>query len=429
MGFIGGSEAPRRRLLVLATALVLAGSVVGPPRSFAPTATAADGVVFVPTAGPLFSDPTSDPEGPGARRIITLLDDLVTNSPAGSTIRVATMKLNVQTTVDALVAAHRRGVTVRVILPVRFRSDAPSQALVRELNRRRTGPADSSYVAFCHHACLADKAYSEAHSKLYLFSSSGTGRQIVVTSSSNITDSGYRTAFNDAYTVVGNAALYVTARQYVDRLHLDRTPRSNPYRSVSSGGTEMKFFPDFDTGARRDAVSSIFSNIHCRAGSGSGDGNGHTVVSLVQPEWSANRSYIIDRLAQLRAKGCVVQVLTTRGGAAPAMLRKFIRSRLPARYSDHFRGSTRTSYAHSKYIAISGGFYDNPSTHTVFTGSTNMTLTGTRASDNAMLRIREDAAVYASYAANFKRLWSVGVRLTSGNLQISSGQRRASVEE
>jgi phosphatidylserine/phosphatidylglycerophosphate/cardiolipin synthase-like enzyme len=428
MGFGYGNRLPRLRPFALAATLVLAGSLVGQPGGVTATAAVGD-VTFTPTPGPVFTDPATDPEGPGARRIITLLDDLIVNSPAGSTIRIATMKLNVPSTVGALVSAHRRGVTVRIVLPERFRTDDGVRTLNRELNRRPTSPDDTSYVAFCHRACLANNEYSEAHSKLYLFSSSGTAQQVVVTSSSNITENGYRTAFNDAFTIVGNPAVYVGARRYVDRLHLDVTPRANPYTEASGKGAVMKFFPDFTRVARRDAVSTIFNNVHCRAGRGSGDGKGHTVVDLVQPEWSSNRSYIIDRLDRLQRRGCLVRVLTTRGGAAPSMLRKLVRSSIRVRYSDLFQGSTRTSYAHSKYIAINGGFYASSNTQTVFTGSTNMTLTATRSSDNAMLRIRDDVGVSSAYAANFSRIWAMGVRLTTGNADITAAQRRASIEQ
>jgi phosphatidylserine/phosphatidylglycerophosphate/cardiolipin synthase-like enzyme len=198
---------------------------------------------------------------------------------------------------------------------------------------------------------------------------------------------------------------------------------------VSDAGLVLKFFPDFVSRADRDQVSSIFNNTSCRAGAGAGDGHGHTVVDTLEPQWSRNREYVLDRLRTLRGRGCVVRLMITRGGVTPYVMGRLLASGLDVRYTDQFVGDVRTLYAHSKYIAISGGFYANPKTHTVFTSSANMTLTATRSSDNTMLRIRDDAAVYASYAANFDHVWSTSTPLTRSNATITAAQRRASVVE
>lgn len=413
------------RLLVVLALLVTACLASAPAGTSSPL-TASDGEpAFTPVTGAVFTDPSRGAESESALRFVNLLNALITNTPDYGDIRIATMRLNVTTVAQDLIAAHQRGVTVRIVLPTRYRSDAASILLKTELNRHRR-PQDASYIAFCTRACLANKAYSEAHSKLYLFSASGTGQKIVVTSSSNITTSGYHTAYNDAFTVVGDSTLYAASVGYFDRLHNDLTPRRNPYQVSSTPQITMQFFPDFTTGKLRDAVSTIFSNIHCRAAGSAGDGEGHTVVDLIQPEWSPSRDYVIDRLVRLRAQGCRVKVITTRGGPNPLMLKKLRRSPLRVRYSDEFKGDRRTLYAHSKYILISGGFYKSRTTRTVITGSTNMTLTGTRSSDNQMLQVRDDARILAAYQANFNQIWNRSHDLRRTTKDLNAAQRRAS---
>src|SRR4051812_23857781 len=110
---------------------------------------------WAPPEGPLFNDPQG---GLAAKyRLEHRISEAVRNSRPGSTILIATYLLDRAPVVDALVAAHKRRVSVRVVLDGGI-STGPARRLKRVLNRDnrrrglRWGP-DASFAIQCAGSC------------------------------------------------------------------------------------------------------------------------------------------------------------------------------------------------------------------------------------------------------------------------------------
>ncbi|HEX8389826.1 MAG TPA: phospholipase D-like domain-containing protein [Candidatus Saccharimonadales bacterium] len=371
---------------------------------------------YAPPAGPIFNNPSNHPNGPSATIIQDRIETMIDHAPKGSTIRIVTLRFDLKSTLNALRRAHNRGVIVRFVIPDVHAKDPYVVGLARNLNKR-SFKGDTSYVAYCHLACYADAPSSVLHPKIYMFSQTGTARHVVMTSSANLTHNMVSRAYNDAYTAVGDAAIYTNMRRYFDGMRDDKTPRANPHRtfSMQSGRLVYEYFPDTQSPLGKDSYSRIFDSITCTgAAKTGGDGNGHTVVSVVTPLWAGSRTDLARRLVYLHRRGCVVNVLVATAGTDAVVMKTLLDGGVTVRDSAKFnRAGKRILYAHSKYIAISGVYGANRTANTVFTGSANMSRVGVTASDNVLVRIKNSPATYRDYKRNFNYIWRDSTPVTA----------------
>src|ERR1044072_9080262 len=69
---------------------------------------------FAPRPGPIFNDPESSHARQYA--IVRQIEDNIGAAPKGSVIRVAVFSMDLDEVADALIAAHERGVHVKVLM-------------------------------------------------------------------------------------------------------------------------------------------------------------------------------------------------------------------------------------------------------------------------------------------------------------------------
>ncbi|MGZ4483924.1 MAG: phospholipase D-like domain-containing protein [Nocardioidaceae bacterium] len=387
----------RRLLRVLVAALAVPAATLGP----APARAA-----FVPPAGPLFNDPLGDPTA--QLRIEHRLDTMIGNTPAGATIRVATLGLNIDSTTQALVAAHRRGVVVKMVLP-KPAVDSPDVAqMAQELGTDTSRP---SYLATCNLACYSDDPRGAMHAKIYMFSRTGDARDVTTFSSANMTQRSVSQNWNDAYTFVGRGDVYSSTRRYYDGLHRDISAPPRPVANLP--GVQLLFFPDPVTGKSDDFFSRVFANTECKGAAPGSGSHGHTVIRFASSLWRGNRADVARRLVRLSDRGCNVELLLQVHKTDPKILTTLLQGQVRMRRTDE---DGRAVNNHSKFIAISGVHYGRRGTNTVYTGSLNVTLNGTRYSDDHMLRVLDRRTVYAAYARRFATIWARSQTITAADL-------------
>lgn len=348
-----------------------------------PAVSAAQAAQAAPIAtGAVFSNP----KGTAAQQnaIKNHIVKAIGNTQSGRLIRVSLYALNDQGYTDALTAAHRRGVNVRVVLDAKFWSSPATQSLVAELGTDRT---KLSWVRKCTvgAACIAEGGVNAInHNKFFTFSrigDAGEAEDVVIQTSANQTEVNVDKYWNNAYTIVGNTPLYSAYVSYFNDL-ADMKKNADYYTTEKVGDVKYYFFPQ-KTG---DVVVDVLENVSCTGGS---------TVSVAA--FSLHRDEVVAALVALGQQGCTVKIVYNDSNDVSKMVgKKNVQIR---------RLSTSDGYlVHSKYLLVEGTYAGHTNTKWTFTGSHNLDFSSLRENDEALLRL-EGAAPYAAYLTNFASMF------------------------
>jgi len=355
---------------------------------------------FNPVTGATFNNPTGTPEQQYA--ILNQLKRSINAAPRGSVIRMAFFSLSVQSFSDTLIAAHARGVNVQLIMDnhdIRPQWTSLQTALGADTKAR-------SFAITCTNGCLSGHAGALMHAKLYLFSTSGSAKKVATVSSANPTYAQATSAFNNAYTVVGDTELYNSYYHYFNDMVSGSRGKLQPdyYRVIKSSIYTSYLFPRPGHDVSKDTIYSILSNVKCsNAAKGYGTTNGKTVIQVAMLEWTKARVDIAKKLWSLDDAGCRVEIITN----VPTIDSE-IMAALQKRGGRHSNPTVRDAvkgkyHVHHKYFTINGNYAGDTSSKLVFTGSHNFTNQGLRYNNDILLKIRSNSA-YQSYDDNFSQL-------------------------
>ncbi|ELS53176.1 hypothetical protein STVIR_5854 [Streptomyces viridochromogenes Tue57] len=368
-----------RNLKRLTVSALLTGAFLLPPVS----ATAAERAAPIST-GAVFNNPKGSAAQQNAVKdhIITTIN----NTQSGRMIRSALYALKDQDYTDALVSAHRRGVTVRVVLDAKFKSDAATRNLISALG---TDKSEGSWVHVCTTgaACIATgRSGMINHNKFFTFSrvgDAGEAEDVVIQTSANQTSLNTTKYWNNAYTVVGNTALYTAYRDYFNDLAA-MTKNENYFTSGKVGTEKYYFFPQ-KTG---DIVVSILDNLSCARS-----------ATVRVAAFALHRDAVAQKLRTLADQGCSVRIVYNDSNDV---------SKLSGHRNIALRRlSTADGYlVHSKYFLIEGDYAGHAGTKWTFTGSHNLDQSSLRDNDEAMLRI-EGAGPHDAYRKNFDSMFAI----------------------
>ncbi|HEX2130720.1 MAG TPA: phospholipase D-like domain-containing protein, partial [Actinophytocola sp.] len=354
----------------------------------APTAPVRTGAVF------------NDPVGGDGTAIVRRICDLVHQAPSGSRIRIAHFVVSGDAGLDfatELIAAHRRGVDVQIVLDGWQDTTPAAEALRAALG---TDETRASWLHVCSRvspegntsSCIGTKGQ---HNKFYLFSRTGGASDVVVQSSANFTDLNSRTYWNNAVTLVGNTRLYRAYDAYFEDLAAERAT-DDYYRTTTTGmrGGMVRsyFFPR----AEGDHVLEILDQVGCRGG---------TTIRIGMSEWDTYRIAIARRLVELSGQGCSVSIVH-------GLMDPEVRDTLSADPSIQLRelsvSDALPGRIHSKYFLVDGEFDGERDARWVFTGSPNWNHTSLRRNDEAMIQTNV-RSVYDAYEANFAHMFASAV--------------------
>ncbi|HWO64731.1 MAG TPA: phospholipase D-like domain-containing protein [Umezawaea sp.] len=331
--------------------------------------------------GAIFNDPTV----PAKQRVIVDHDRaLINGAAAGSSIRMAMYHFNDAGVAADLVAAHNRGVDVRVVLDYSDSATAPSKSLIAALGGKAT-------VCTKDAACIGSKGTPIMHNKFFLFSNTLGSTNVVVQQSSNLNSGNYTVLWNNAVTTVGNTALYNGYLSYFNDLAA-KVKNSDYYRTVSAGAVKAYFFPRAGTDEASDTIYNMLNeNVTCEGNTSTGTETGRTIIRIAM--WYFSRDDIARKLRDLANKKCWIEVVYTNlDDGSRSYLTGNDRIVLYKIAGDH--------EVHSKYMLIEGTYVDKKDSKWVMTGSHNYTNAALRENDETLLRI-ESAAIHDQYRSNF----------------------------
>lgn len=416
-----------------ALALPAATTAAGAPATGAATATVAIAAVgnaprsYDPPAGVRFNKPLGSR---AARRAI--LDHLIRTTdsvPGGERIHFASWNIRSDAMVDALVRAHRRGVTVRVVVDrLNANPDNPNRGVNRldtalDGNGARPPEARSGLVR-CRSACRGRTGI--AHTKFFLFSRAAAARAVAMVGSANATDLSATHQWNDLYTVKNRQPVYDEFVRVFDEMYRDRRS-PQPYVSSTYGGLTTYFYPYAGAGATGDPVLNELGRTTCRGATGGAGTNGRTQLRIAMTSWHGQRGIAIARrVREMFNRGCDVKIvyavmgnevlrILRRGGARPVPLRQIVQ--------DLNRDGVYDRYLHMKALAISGVYRGRTDAQVTFNGSANWTPVAL-VSDEAGLRV-DSAGIRSRYARWVNTLYAnppynpgsrVGTASTAGRL-------------
>ena len=397
------------------------------PREVTSTATQLSNAVktppdhYTPVVGVKYNNPLGDKQA--RRRIVTHLLRTINSVPPHEKIRIATWNFRSDEIADALIRAHNRGVSVRVVID-RLNANPDNNndvfnRLTRGLRRYQRTRVTSmkSYTRRCVSACRASGGI--AHNKFYLFSRAGLGKNIVMYGSFNATDLATGYQWNDLYTMRGHGIIYQEFNSIFDEMALDQNV-TQPYDRDEYGRFTSSFFPYKGKGTDGDPILDELDQVVCAGATGGTGTNGHTKIRIAQTSMHGGRGKAIaERLRQMWQRGCDIRVVyAVFGNEVLYILRHTTRGPVPIRQiaQDFTRDGVYDRYLHMKTMAVSGVYNGDTSANVTWNGSSNWTSVAL-ASDEVVMRI-VDAGVRRAYSTWFDYLFTHPPRFS--NLPSSS---------
>jgi phosphatidylserine/phosphatidylglycerophosphate/cardiolipin synthase-like enzyme len=358
------------------------------------------------------------------RRII----DTIRHTLKGETIRIAVYSFDRIGVANALIAAHKRGVKIQMLL--NDHQDTHAMKMVRAV--LGTNRFAKNFIYKCKQGCrtYADQ-YRNLHSKFYTFTQAGKSKDVLITGSVNLTRNAIYHQWNDGYFMHGNQALFGQFVNVFKDMKHDYSTKQPPIRfcgtpkgqgcddSVDKYTTWI--FPKTSR-PTDDVVLQMLSKIQCLTPDGKG-GQTRTHLALsMHTMRGARGNYLASAIRQKWAEGCDFRVSYGLIGYKTKQIigASTARGRIPLRSTgldyhpdDDFdlNGDGEDDvildfYTHQKYFVIQGTYNGVPNTSMVLTGSSNWASLGT-AEDEVFFTIR-GASNAKRYLTNFNSFWNNG---------------------
>ena len=445
-GVIDPGGSVKRKLLGLLTAAMLLSLVGAPPVN-----------AYEPKEGALFNVPR--PWGSNAEkwRLVRHVNEAIkkTRGPTAAepnpVILISTYLLDNAQSVDAMIDACKRGVSVRVIMDADI-ANRHARKLITKLNgdnvkdedgdgvpdrrartgkcgkprnnnnRQATAPApltkaqlraslgaptedsitwgtDKSYAKKCNGSCRG--AGGNMHTKFYAFSRTGTANNVVIVSSSNLNQGGAVLGWNDMYTIKERPKSF-EAYKVIHRQMTDDDRAGDGKVEIVDGPFVSRFFPMRNAGKRRDPTLQDMNKIRCTSDIG------RTQINVSMFYWAGRRGhYLADKLLSLARNGCHVSIIFGAPGTeVAAQLRAASRNHLIDLWDSRWDFNNNGEFeirTHAKYMLVKGTFGSDRSARFVSTGSQNWVAGSLSRSDENTFNINL-ASAYSDYIADWNRI-------------------------
>jgi phosphatidylserine/phosphatidylglycerophosphate/cardiolipin synthase-like enzyme len=283
---------------------------------------------------------------------------------AATSIDIAIYDFDRASVRDALLAAHGRGVTVRVVADGEDAADPGYTPYYTSLLSNGI-------------SVITDTKSSLMHNKFAVFDS-----QVIWTGSANFTNTGFTLNAENAIVITDTvvAGIYATefAEMFAGTFSNDKTDNTAHTATVGGSQLEVAFAPT--DGIQRRIVNAV-----------------NTATSSVQVAmFTFTNDAIGDALIAAHARGVAVEVLLDQVGAGGVGSERdrLCASGVTVRV-ENFAGKI-----HDKYAVIDAGMASDP---LIMSGSTNWTASAVEANDENLL-IVHDAGLASTYATDFARI-------------------------
>ncbi len=390
------AQAVPRAEVVASTARVAGAALAGVQQAARP-----ERRVFTPRSGVIVTDPRRTDR----RKLLNHVVKSIAATKRRQFIRIISWNVFSRVFVDRLIGAHRRGVSVRLLMAAGKAEGNPYYARLRRELRdlrpkdRRLPPKFRSWARVCEGSCRGTRGI--AHSKLFIFSKVGRARRVVMSSSANATEVAVAYQWNDLYTQVGNRAIYSGFVKAFAEAAEDRPVRRG-YKVFRGRDVIGYVYPWRGRDAKGDRVIKELQRIRCVGAQGGTGINGRTRIRIAQDAILNDRGVRISQLLRTKwENGCNIRIVyALLGHRSLGILRHTSRGPVPIQQivSDWNDDGVYDRYMHSKVMAVSGWYARDRSTRIAWQGSENWSGLAT-ISDEQGFRIRRSGAegVYARW--------------------------------
>ncbi|MGH3508787.1 MAG: phospholipase D-like domain-containing protein [Nocardioidaceae bacterium] len=341
----------KRLTVVAVAAALLIGTAIVPSQA----------ARYRPPAGPMFNNPYGRVSSRAA--ILDHIRSAVNHTPKGATIRLATYSFNRPSMANALIAAHHRGVNVQMVI----NDNVVAKPTKRLQSRLGSNIHKKSFVKICARSCRG--GWGNQHAKFYLFSRSGTAKNVIMVGSANLTGYGAHAQWNDLYTFDNRGDMMPAYVKIFGQMAQDKN-LAHPWYVSTEHGIVSQFSPHPNTTTKNDPIMRRLRAVSCKAKRGYGSG-GHTVIRVAMYGWVGARGvYLATKMASLAKGGCRVSVILSHAGRKIVGILK--RGGVHARSADFGirKDCSYRKYTHEKWMALSGT-YAGKGFAGVWTGSQN----------------------------------------------------------
>jgi len=330
---------------------------------------------YNPTKGATFNNPYGG--GVAAHRIVHKLVRTINSVRPDHKIRIASWNFRSHAIAHALVEAHRRGVSVRVIMDYgNWNPDVPNAIarrthLALERGNKHRSADMTSWLRRCHGSCRGK--HGIAHTKFYIFDKVQKTDDVVMYGSANATELAATIQWNDIYTLTGNAKEYAEFNGIFRQMKHDHAVAQG-YEHFQHGAIGLDFYPYTGTGTSKDPVLKVLNRVRC-SGAGKGTGiNGHTKIRIAQTATYGNRGLALaSRLAQMRKRGCNIRLVYAMFGRQVLKVLRGAHVPMTHLAYDADCNGIYDKYVHMKSMTISGHYGANHRARFTWNGSANWT--------------------------------------------------------
>ena len=427
------------RLLILLTLCLVVGTpLAAVPAAAAPAAATTAAQPSVASAkvsavdrkrwkapqGPFFNDPR---RRKGWFRIERKVIDTIKHTPRGSTIRIAVYSFDRMPVAKALIAAHRRGVKVQMILNDHQYTKA-MRAIRKEIGAKRYR---SSFIYRCTAGCRSKQnQYNNMHTKFYSFSRAGRSKDVLAVGSANMMLNADIHQWNDLYFTSGDHELFRQFVRLFNDMRKDHSTRQPPqfFCGTPANGVACDDSVDKHTvwawpkpsGPKNDLVLDLLGKVQCLTPDGAG-GQKRSRIAVSMHTMRGKRGDYLAVGDPAEVDRGVQGARDVRPDRLPHQARR--------RRSDARAGGSRCArpgldynpdddydlnkdgkddlilsyYSHQKYVAIQGNYNGTPDTHMIVTGSANWASLSP-GNDELWMTIR-GKTLTRKYVKNFNYQW------------------------
>jgi len=353
---------------------------------------------YTPTTRAMFNNPLGNEDA--KRRLVRHLIRSIDSTPRWGTIRWAVYSFADGATADALLRAHQRGVSVRLVFAGK-NVYPPMQRVQKALGKN---PNARSFAIFCEKSCRGTRG--EMHAKFFSFSRVGEARRVVMVGSNNLTRHNTHEQWSDLYTVVEGGTYFKALRDWFEQAKFDR-PVADPYIDRSTPFGRVIISP-IDLGRHSDPFMDALDRVTCLTLAGEIDPEAPDPKKLIPTNllismsaWNGTRGKRIARkVAELLRGGCTARVFYGEG-VGPAVRTIVADAGGLLRWGTH-----KGILTHQKTLIVNGNVAGQPKAVRVWTGSNNWSTLALRR-DDLVVEI-PDQAIGRQYVGAFWSTWNRG---------------------
>lgn len=378
-----GEAVLRKNIIVILLATVVMGATLA-------VGTAAPASAKVERYNPKKGATFNDPYGSKAevRAVIRKINRTIDAVPRKGKIRIASWNVRSHNIGAALLRAHKRGVSVRVVMdrhnynPNNPNIDAKRlhRGLKKHGNKKRP-KSRRSWLKRCKGSCRGKSGI--AHTKFFLFDkvrgkkNKKTGKNrlskhVVIYGSYNATELGATIQWNDIFTIKNDKARYESFDKVFNQMKKDKA-RKQGYVGYTAKKMTTEFFPYSGKGTKKDHVMKMLDRVKCKGAKTQG---GITRIRIAQTAMHGPRGLKLARkLADLQRQGCGIRVVYAMFGNRVLNILRNAGVPLTHLAWDSNGDGIYDRYLHSKAMTIVGNYGGNRKAFVTLNGSANWTGT------------------------------------------------------